>query len=36
LNDSFLDQLEVIDDTDTFQSEQAWVDLKQVDGQLIF
>ena len=36
LDDSFLDELEVIDETDTFQSEQTWIELKEVDGQLEF
>tara|TARA_B110000858_G_scaffold130062_1_gene147875 strand:+ start:3585 stop:5453 length:1869 start_codon:yes stop_codon:yes gene_type:complete len=36
LDDSFLDELEVIEETDTFQSEQTWIELKEVDGQLEF
>ena len=36
LDDSFLDELEVIDETDTFQSEQTWIELREVDGQLEF
>ena len=34
LDDSFLDELEVIDETDSFQSEQTWIELREVDGQL--
>lgn len=36
LDDSFLDELEVIEETDTFQSEQTWIELREVDGQLEF
>lgn len=36
LDDSFLDELEVIDETDTFQREQTWIELREVDGQLDF
>jgi len=34
LDDSFLDSLETIVDTDTFQSEDNWIELREVDGQL--
>lgn len=36
LDDSFLDELEVIGETDTFQREQTWIELREVDGQLEF
>ncbi len=36
LDDSFLDELEVIDETATFQREQTWIELREVDGQLDF
>ena len=36
LDDSFLDELEVLDETDSFQSEQTWIELREVDGQLEF
>ena len=36
LDDSFLDQLATIDETDTFQSEEKWIELREVDGQLEF
>lgn len=36
LDDSFLDELDVIDETDTFQTEQTWIELREVDGQLEF
>lgn len=36
LDDSFLDELDVIDATDTFQTEQTWIELREVDGQLEF
>lgn len=36
LDDSFLDELEVLDETDRFQSEQTWIELREVDGQLEF
>ena len=34
LDDSFLDSLDLIVDTDTFQSEDNWIELREVDGQL--
>ena len=36
MDDSFLDALEAIDEIDTFQSEQNWIELREVDGQLEF
>ncbi len=36
LDDSFLDELEEIEETDTFQREQTWIELREVDGQLDF
>ena len=36
LDDSFLDQLATIDETDTFQSEEKWIELREVDGHLEF
>ena len=36
LDDSFLDELEVLDETDSFQSEQTWIELREVDGQFEF
>jgi len=36
LDDSFLDELAVIDETDTFQTEQTWIELREVDGQFEF
>ena len=36
LDDSFLNELEVLDETDRFQSEQTWIELREVDGQLEF
>lgn len=36
LDDSFLDELDVIDETETFQTEQTWIELREVDGQLEF
>lgn len=36
LDDSFLDALASIDETDTFQSEEKWIELREVDGQLEF
>ena len=36
MDDSFLDELGVIDETDTFQREQTWIELREVDGQLEF
>ncbi|MBL4581904.1 MAG: pentapeptide repeat-containing protein [Gammaproteobacteria bacterium] len=36
LDDSFLDELKEIDETDTFQREQTWIELREVDGQLDF
>ncbi len=36
LDDSFLDELDVIDETDTFKTEQTWIELREVDGQLEF
>lgn len=36
LDDSFLDELEEIDETDTFQRDQTWIELREVDGQLDF
>lgn len=36
LDDSFLDELETIEDTDNFQSEENWIELREVDGQLEF
>lgn len=36
LDDSFLDELEEIEETDNFQSEQTWIELREVDGQLEF
>lgn len=36
LDDSFLDELDVIEETDTFQTEQTWIELREVEGQLEF
>jgi len=36
LDDSLLDELEEIDETETFQREQTWIELREVDGQLDF
>jgi len=36
LDESFLDELEAIDETDTLQSEDKWIELREVDGQLEF
>jgi len=36
LDDSFLDELKEIDETETFQREQTWIELREVDGQLDF
>lgn len=36
LDDSFLDELDVIEETSSFQGEQTWIELKEVDGQLEF
>jgi uncharacterized protein YjbI with pentapeptide repeats len=36
LDDSFLDELEAIDENDGFQSEENWIELREVDGQLEF
>jgi hypothetical protein len=36
LDDSFLDELVAIDETDTIQSEENWIELREVDGQLEF
>ena len=36
LDDSFLDELKEIEETDTFQREQTWIELREVDGQLDF
>jgi hypothetical protein len=36
LDDSFLDELKVIDEDDIFQREQTWIELREMDGQLEF
>ena len=36
MDDSFLDELKEIEETDTFQREQTWIELREVDGQLDF
>ncbi|MFT6825319.1 MAG: hypothetical protein ACJA1Q_003135 [Pseudohongiellaceae bacterium] len=36
LDDSFLNELKEIEETDTFQREQTWIELREVDGQLDF
>ena len=36
LEDSFLNELEAVDEADTFQTEQTWIELREVDGQLEF
>ena len=36
LDDSFLDELVAIDETDTIQREESWIELREVDGQLEF
>ncbi len=36
LDDSFLDELEVIEVTESFQTEQTWIELREVDGQFEF
>lgn len=34
--DSFLDELEAMEETDSFQSEENWIELREVEGQLEF
>ena len=36
LDDSFLDELDVIDEADNFQREESWIELREVEGQLEF
>ncbi len=36
LDDSFLDELDGIEASDSFQSEEKWIELREVDGQLEF
>lgn len=36
LDDSFLDELDVIDEAETFQREESWIELREVEGQLEF
>lgn len=36
LDDSFLDELEAMEETDSFQSEENWIELREVEGQLEF
>lgn len=36
VDDSFLDELVAIDETDTIQREESWIELREVDGQLEF
>ncbi|NKB33468.1 MAG: hypothetical protein GKR91_10260 [Pseudomonadales bacterium] len=36
LDDSFLDDLETMEESDSFQSEENWIELREMDGQLEF
>lgn len=36
LDDSFLDELDAIEDVDTYQAEENWIELREVAGQLEF
>ena len=36
LDDSFLDELDSIEESDDFKSEENWIELREVDGQLEF
>lgn len=36
LDDSFLDELKAVEEADSYQGEENWIELREVDGQLDF